>query len=42
MATMGPCCCHPYLPNEKTDLDKLVHWLHEHDADWVSDTLWLR
>ncbi|KAM0711388.1 hypothetical protein Q7P35_002128 [Cladosporium inversicolor] len=38
-------CTHWYtsnLPNNQTDLDKLVQWFHEHDPDWMADALWLR
>jgi hypothetical protein len=30
------------LPNDQTDLNKLVQWFHEHDPDWMADALWLR
>jgi hypothetical protein len=30
------------LPRDQTDLDKLMGWFHEHDAEWMSDALWLR
>lgn len=30
------------LPNDQTDLEKLVQWFHEHDPDWMADALWLR
>ena len=30
------------LPGDKADLNKLVHWLHRHDGEWLADALWLR
>jgi hypothetical protein len=30
------------LPGDKADLNKLIHWLHRHDGEWMADALWLR
>jgi len=30
------------LPNDQSDLHKLIQWFHEHDPDWMADALWLR
>jgi hypothetical protein len=30
------------LPGDKADLNKLIHWLHRHDGEWLANALWLR
>lgn len=32
----------PNLPNDKSDLTRLLDWFFEHDAEWMTDALWLR
>lgn len=32
----------PNLPDDKSDLTRLLDWFFEHDAEWMTDALWLR
>lgn len=41
-ARMATYCCPLDLPKDNTELDRLVQWFKERDADWLADALWLR